>query len=193
MVKGTEGKISAAVRVLRAGGVIVFPTDTAYGIGCDATDSRAVARVFRLKGRERGKAMPMIVSDLHMAKEHFRISDIELRISKRHWPGPLSLVLNAKRGIAPAALIAGTAAVRVPHSRIARSLARRLGRPIIATSANRSGLPPAYSTRQLTVTADYVLNAGALPRRKPSTIARVRPDGTVEVLRAGPVSVASTP
>jgi L-threonylcarbamoyladenylate synthase len=170
-------------------GVIVFPTDTAYGIGCDATDRAAVRRVFAIKGRVRGKALPMIVADLKMAQKFFRISKFEFRISKKYWPGPLSIVLPVRsKKIAKEALYRGTAAVRVPDSRLARALSKKLGAPLIATSANRSGEPARYSVKGLRLPVDAVLDAGALPRRKPSTIVRVQ-GSKIIVLRNGPIKI----
>lgn len=170
-------------------GVVVFPTDTAYALGCDATDPKAVRRIFGIKDREPGKALPMIVADMKMAKKFFLFSAHALRLAKRHWPGPLSIILPVRgKKIARSALSMGTAAVRVPDSKIARGLSRMLGAPIIATSANVSGMPAAYSIRALSLPVKVpIIDAGALPRRKASTIVRIAENGTVEVLRQGPI------
>ncbi len=213
---------------LCAGAVIVYPTDTAYGLGCDATNARAVADIFRVKGRAASKGLPIIAGNLKMAEKFFRMGEAERKMARRYWPGPLSLVLPAKKGIAKAALEKGTAAVRVPASEIARELALLCGRPLAATSANLSGLPACYSIKAFlaqvnrssprplslpsprlgrgggTISSpvrgrggrspgeggqspDLVLDAGALRRRKPSTIVRMLPGGRMEVLRKGPI------
>lgn len=210
---------------LKRGAVIVYPTDTAYGLGCDATNAQAVARIFAIKGRAAAKGLPLIVADVTMAKKFFRLSfprrresnyhgstadqyglDPRLRggdkrilsLTKKHWPGPLSIILPAKGKIAKAALEQGTAAVRVPNSALARQLTKFLGRPLAATSANLSGQPACYSAKAYLKQAkgkllpDFVLDAGALPRRKPSTIVRLGKSGTIEVLRQGPVKLEIT-
>jgi L-threonylcarbamoyladenylate synthase len=186
-------RVDKAARVLRAGGVVVYPTDTAYALGCDATDVAAVRRIFKIKGREKGKPLPMIVADMKMVKKYFRISNPESRISKRYWPGPLSIILPVRgKMIAKSALYKGTAAVRVPDSVIARDLSRRVGAPLIATSANVSGKPAAYSIKSLSLPRRgaggevFVIDAGVLRRRKPSTIVKIERNKIV-VLRKGPI------
>ena len=187
---------------LRAGAVVVYPTDTAYGLGCDATNAKAVAKIFKIKGRDAKKALPMIVTDTKMAKKFFLFATCYVPFAKRHWPGPLSIVLQAKNGIVKAALKKGTAAVRVPDSLIARALSKYLGRPLIATSANVSHQPTCYSVKAYLTQVgrnhapratrhepDIVLDAGALRRRRPSTIVKVKDNGEVEVLRRGPVKI----
>jgi L-threonylcarbamoyladenylate synthase len=211
---------------MRRGAVIVYPTDTAYAIGCDATNAAAVRRIFRIKGRPADKAMPMICADLRMAKKYFLLTAHCSLLTREHWPGPLSVVVKAKKGIAKAALGRGTAAIRVPDSDIARTLSKFLGRPLIATSANLSGRPACYSIgvllRQMAGRTpptpsfskrgskhhpslwkregkegssfpDLVLDAGALPKRRPSTIIKMGSDGSVTVLRRGPISIALRP
>jgi L-threonylcarbamoyladenylate synthase len=228
VIKKPDNKILKEVaNQLKCGAVIVYPTDTAYGLGCDATNTKAVAKIFKIKGRAASKALPLIVADAKMARKFFLLTTHYSLLTKKYWPGPLSIVLKAKRGIAKAALQAGTAAVRVPDSDVARELSRFLGRPLIATSANLSGQPACYSvralTRQFTNPAaalslpsprmgrgggtnpplsgggwpqagrgqcpDVVLDAGVLPRRKPSTIVRLGKSGTIEVLRQGSVKI----
>lgn len=180
---------------LKAGAVLVYPTDTAYGLGCDATNAQAVAKIFKIKGRASAKGLPMIVADAKMAKKFFLLTTNHLSLTTKFWPGPLSIILKAKGMIVKAALEAGTAAVRVPDSAIARQLARFLGRPLTATSANLTGAPTCYSAKAYLKQADadrlpdLVIDAGALPRRKPSTIVRVGKSGTIEVLRKGPVKL----
>ncbi|MEK7665438.1 MAG: L-threonylcarbamoyladenylate synthase [Patescibacteria group bacterium] len=201
-------KIKSAVRVLKSGGVVVFPTETSYGIGCDATNAKAVRRVFEMKGRSNKKGTPLIVSSLAMARRYAVFSPTALALAKKHWPGPLTLVLPigetklVRLPLAKSVLQDSTVALRVSSDPTARALARGLGRPIIATSANRSGEPPAFRILDLPrfgLSSDdggrhretariYILNAGTLPKRKPSTLARVIGD-CVEVLRRGSIKI----
>jgi L-threonylcarbamoyladenylate synthase len=214
MIKSKKIDIKKIAAALKRGAIIVYPTDTAYALGCDATNRRAVAMIFRIKGRNRAKGLPLILADIKMAKIFFRLSTQDSRLATRFWPGPLSIVLKAKKVIAKAVLQKGTAAVRVPASEIARDLSRMLKRPLVATSANISGAPACYSIksflRQFGRTPptpsfqeggktpslgkggsgrvpDLILDAGYLPRRRPSTIVLLDRSGRIEVLRKGPI------
>jgi L-threonylcarbamoyladenylate synthase len=201
---------------IKAGGIIVYPTDTAYAIGCDATNVLSVHKIFEIKGRPKTKAMPIVVADLAMAKKFFVLGTHNSKLATKYWPAPLSIVVKAKKGIAASALFKGTAAIRVPDSKISRTLAKFIGRPLIATSANISGEPLCYSVkaflRQIDVFArsettkqskgdrrvasllamtdiDIILDWGALPRRKPSTIIKVVKNGSTTILRKGSIGL----
>lgn len=185
-----------AVARLRAGDVVVYPTETAYALGADATDRNAVAKVFSLKGRPAGKALPVIVASVAMAERYCRFSEAAERLARRHWPGPLTLVLPARRRRFPSHLLgpSHTVGVRVSARREARALSRELGRPIVATSANVSGDVPAYTVREVerafgaASEVVYFLARGTLRRRRPSTVARLSGDH-LTVLRQGSVRV----
>ena len=196
--KLTPRIIKTVAKQLRDGAVVVYPTDTAYALGCDATNAKAVAKIFKVKGRGAKKALPMIVADIKMAKKFFHLETRHSRLATRYWPGPLSIILKSKTTIAKKALSKGTAAVRVPDSAIARTLSKYAGRPLIATSANISYQPTCYSIRsfteqakQMKIKPDIVLDAGVLRRRRPSTIVKVNDNGEVEVLRKGSVRVSA--
>ncbi len=193
--KNRKSVLEAAAKEIRRGGIVAYPTDTAYGIGADATNARAVAGVFGIKGRDAKKGLPIIVADAGMAKKFFILKTWDSKLAARYWPGPLSIVLPAKSGIARAALERGTAAVRVPDSAVARELSRLAGRPLVATSANPSGAAAAYSARAVrgyfsfkAKAPDLIIDAGALRKRKPSTIVALDGAGELIVLRRGPVS-----
>jgi len=203
IIKNPNNKMLKEVaKQIKRGAVVVYPTDTAYGLGCDATNAKAVAKIFKIKGRDAAKALPIVVADTKMAKKFFKLATRHSQLVTRHWPGPLSIVLQAKNGIVKAALKKGTAAVRVPDSDIARTLSKYLGHPLIATSANISGQPACYSVkayltqigrnhvlRATSYVPDIVLDAGALRRRAPSTIVKVNDKSEVEVLRKGPIKL----
>lgn len=183
-----------AVRILRNGGTVVVPTETSYGIAADACNARAVAAVRRLKGRGE-KPMALIASSTAMVRTHFHMPALAVRLARRHWPGPLTLVLPVRdRALARSGLSRdGAAGVRVPSAALPRALSRALGRPIVATSANRSGAPPAPALAEFVLQfrgkklPDAFLDAGRLPPRMPSTVAAVT-DGRVRILRPGPVT-----
>jgi L-threonylcarbamoyladenylate synthase len=184
--------ITEAVAVLRRGGVVVYPTETAYAIGCDATDAAAVKRIFTLKKREAAKPLPMIVGSAGMASRFARLSAFDRALADAFWPGPLTLAVAAKKKIARGAVSrAGEIALRVSGAAVARELSRQLGRPVVSTSANRSGGTNPYRLadvlRDFGVAPDLVLDGGRLPRRRPSTIVRCSPDGC-GIMRLGAVS-----
>lgn len=169
----TDVMVDAALPHLRAGGVLCYETETSYAIGCDATNARAVRAIFLLKDRERGKPFPLIVASRAMAERWATVTPLAQRLARRCWPGPFTFVLRARRRLGRGVVAQnGTIALRVPAHPIARALARRLGRPIVATSANRSGDPPARSVRAARRAFPDVpiLGSRTLPRRLPSTI-----------------------
>jgi len=189
MKRVSKEHIGEAVEILRAGGVVVFPTETSYGLAADAMNARAVAKVAKLKGRPSEKTFPLIVSSTAMAERYAHLRCLGRRLAKAHWPGPLTLVVEARKNVGLARGIVardGTVALRVSSNETARALARGLGRPIVSTSANRAGEPPAYDALDVTLKADFILDDGRLPRRKPSTIVHVV-QGKIEVLRQGSV------
>jgi len=137
--------IENAVRLLREGGVIVYPTDTVYGLGADAMNESAVKRIFEIKGRERGMAISVAVCDAEMAREYAELNELAERLFVHHMPGALTLVVKNKKlpGILTGG--SGTIGIRMPADEIALGIIRGLGRPITATSANVHGRPPARS------------------------------------------------
>lgn len=180
--------IDGAVRVLRRGGVIAFPTETTYGLGCDPRNAQAMRRIYAIKGREKRKPFLLVASSVAQAGRVADLSRLSPRL-RRYWPGPVTFVLPAKKG-------KGNVAIRVSSSPVVCRLCRAFGHPIVATSANRSGEPDCRSGRAVARAfakrrerPDLILDAGALPRRKPSTVARVHEDGTIEVLRQGAIRI----
>ncbi|MBI4449850.1 threonylcarbamoyl-AMP synthase, partial [Candidatus Uhrbacteria bacterium] len=189
---------------LRAGGLLIYPTETSYAIGCDATNANAVRSILRLKGRERGKPLPLIVASRTMAERYARFTPIARRFARRYWPGPLTIVAASSKLQAPSHRLATgiiapnhTVALRVSSHPIARALSRSLGRPIVSTSANRAGAPSCYSARAALRSLGFrqeharslsVLDLGPLPRRRPSTIVDARGDRLI-VLRQGSIRV----
>lgn len=177
-------ELAPAVEVLRAGGVVAFPTDTFYGLAADPTQPSAVERVFDLKGRAAGEALPLISVSIETVEQFCGTLDPASRtLAREFWPGPLSLILNAPARVAPA--VHGgthTIAIRVPADRVARALAEAFGHPLTATSANRSGHPPARDAAALSAlmaidASLVVIDAGETAGGAPSTIvdARVTP------------------
>ncbi len=136
------GAAPAAARCLEGGGLVAFPTETVYGLGADATNARAVARLYEAKGRPSFNPLIAHVSDLAAARRIADFDDRSLRLAEAFWPGPLTLVLT-KAGGCPVSDLATagleTIAVRVPAHPVAQEILRAFGKPIVAPSANISG------------------------------------------------------
>jgi L-threonylcarbamoyladenylate synthase len=184
--------VEAAAAILRQGGVVAVPTETLYGLAADATSGIAVQRVFEIKRRARDVAIPVIAADRAQVERWVGTLTVAgERLADAFWPGPLTLVVRAAPGL-PRALLGGghTVAVRVSSHPIARALARAVGRPITATSANRSGGEPAARPgdvlRELGAAIDAIVDAGACVGGAPSTIVDVTGD-VPRLVRAGAV------
>lgn len=187
----SKNKLRDAVRVLRAGGVIAFPTETTYGLGCDPRNTPAVRRIFKLKERAPKKPLLLVAASVAQASKVVKLSARE--IIAKHWPGPLTIILPIKRPtkLARGVVMKGEVAIRVSSHPLVQELARRFGFPIVATSANRSDQPAARSARAVHRAfgdkLDLILDSGTLPKRRPSTVIRVKKDGSIEVIRAGAI------
>jgi L-threonylcarbamoyladenylate synthase len=188
-----ETQIQEAIAVLKRGGVVVFPTETAYGLAADARNEKAVARIFEIKGRDEGKSLPLIAANREMVERFAGVPRGLERLASQHWPGPLTLVLPAMGGLAPGVVRDGTIAVRVSSHPVARELSEGLGALVTSTSANRAGKPVCYSVgdvrSQLGDAPDMYLDGGVLQPQPPSTIVGVDDYGYPEVLRQGEVLI----
>jgi L-threonylcarbamoyladenylate synthase len=140
MVDPTDEGIERAADRIRAGGLVVYPTETVYGLGADATDSAAVGRVFEAKGRDRDKPLSMAVPDLPAAAPYVHLTGTERAFCDRFLPGPVTVVVERTDRV-PDELVAGgdRVGLRVPDHEVARRLAAAADRPVTATSANLSG------------------------------------------------------
>ncbi len=184
-------KLQIATDFIRRGKLVVFPTDTSYGLGADVTDVRAVTRIFQLKQRPLHKPIHIVVSSLQMAENYAYVSESALNLANHFLPGPLTLILRKKDTVSD--LLSGgkeTIGIRMPDNLIALALVERAGVPITATSANVSGRPDTYSVKdaldQLGNKVDLYLDIGILPKRLPSTILDLTLDPP-EVCREGPI------
>lgn len=183
--------VQTGISKLRNGGVIAFPTDTLHALAADATNDDAVRRVYQNKGREDGKPLPLLVSDLAMARHVAELTPAASVLAACFWPGGLTIVLRRKAGFDSLALAGGdTVALRAPDHAIARAIIAGLGRPVTGTSANRSGGPdPATADdvrRELGAKVDFVIDGGACPGARPSTIVDCTVDPPI-VLRQGAI------
>jgi L-threonylcarbamoyladenylate synthase len=184
--------LAAAAALLRAGALVAFPTESFYGLGADALDARAVARVFSVKGRPSWKPVLVLVDSLAMAEAvTAELSGGARELMARHWPGALTLVLKAAPHV-PLALTAGTGTigVRMPGHPVALALVRAARLPVTAPSANPSEAPPPVTAeavrRYFEGQVDLILDAGPTAGGTGSTVA----DCTAwppRLLRAGPI------
>ena len=126
-------EISKAVKILKTGGVIVYPTETSYGLGCDATNKKAIKNIYKIKKRAKGKPLTVIVSSIRMAKRYAIIKKKQEKMLKKKYT---TFIFPMKK---PMALRKDTVALRISSDNIARNLSRKLGKPVVSTSANLSG------------------------------------------------------
>ncbi len=189
-----EAGVNAAAELLRAGGLVAFPTETVYGLGADATDPRAVAGIYRAKGRPSFNPLIAHVADRAMARREGRFDAIAERLAEAFWPGPLTMVLPLADqaqvcDLARAGL--DSVGLRMPADRTAQALLAAAGRPVAAPSANLSGhVSPATAAHvlaDLDGRIDAVLDGGACLVGVESTIVALL-DGTPRLLRPGGVS-----
>jgi L-threonylcarbamoyladenylate synthase len=183
--------LAKAVGVLRAGGVVAYPTDTLYGLAVDPQRSDAAERLYAAKGRDPSVAVPLIASSIEQAQMVALFGERELRLARGFWPGPLTIVMPARPVISTSILGGGTTvALRVPSHAVARALCEAFGFPLTATSANRSGHPPAASAADVVTSlatgVDLLIDAGPVKGGPPSTIVEIEASGA-RLVRSGAV------
>ena len=177
-----------SAQALREGGVIVYPTDTIYGLGCDITVKAGLERIRRVKGTNAKKPMSFVCSDLNDISRYARVSNFAYRILKRCLPGAYTFVLPAtKETPRMAQSRQKTVGIRIPDHPVPLALVKELGNPIISTSANRTAqevlTDPVDLEEEFGPTVDIILECGQLPVQ-PSTVVSLVGD-RVEVLRQG--------
>ena len=180
--------VDRAVEVLKRDGVIVYPTDTIYGLGCDVTSKAAVERIRRIKGRDANKPMSFVCSDLVQVSRYGHVSNFAHRILKRFLPGPYTFVLTATKET-PRVFQSKqkTVGIRIPDHPVPLALVEQLGNPVVSTSANESDeevvTNPADLEQIFGHRVDLIMECGTLPVLASSVISLV--DDTVAILREG--------
>ena len=187
--EGFEQDLVKALSIVKSGGVILYPTDTIWGIGCDATDEKAVGRIFSIKNREDGKALISLVDSLDTLKKWIvniptqAIAEIEATNE------PLTIIFDSPRGIASNLLAPdGSAAFRITSNPYAKELCRRLSKPLVSTSANISQTPAPADFKEISPdildSVDYIVEFGREDRGgKPSKILKISDQGLIERIR----------
>jgi len=190
---GMSEALEKAAGTLKGGGVIAYPTETFYGLGVKFDSRAALENLFRLKGRSRNKALPLIIGEKRMlGLIASSVTESAEKLIEKFWPGPLTLLLPAKSTISGLLTAkSGKIAVRIPGESFALDLALSLKFPITATSANISGMPPAANIDDVISyfgdAIDLIIDCGKTPGGEPSTI--VDASGVkARILRAGAIS-----
>ncbi|MEZ5843121.1 MAG: L-threonylcarbamoyladenylate synthase [Hyphomicrobiaceae bacterium] len=190
----SDTAIAEAGRIIRAGGLVAFPTETVYGLGADATNARAVAGIYAAKGRPSFNPLIVHVADVTAARAFADMTSRAERLAAAFWPGPLTLVLVRRAGAGIADIVTAgldTVAVRVPSSDIAHRLLVEAGAPVAAPSANRSGHVSAteagHVASDLGAMVDLIIDGGPTRHGLESTIVDVAGAGAV-LLRPGAVT-----
>jgi len=177
IAKPSPDMLEHAAHIIRAGGLVAFPTETVYGLGADARSGEAVARIFEAKGRPRFNPLIVHVGDISQAEIYAEFAQNARRIAEVFWPGPLTLVLRRRPDAALADLVSAglpTVALRVPSHPVARALIEAAGVPIAAPSANASGRVSATTARHVAAdfgdSIDFILDGGPSMEGVESTI-----------------------
>ncbi len=188
----TRQALEPAVEVLRASGVLAYPTETVYGLGADAFSESAVQRIYDIKGRGLKKAVSVMVADMGMVGELVdNIDERVRRVIDTFWPGPLTIVLRAGKR-APARIVSdeGKIGIRFPDHKLSRDLVALLGRAITSTSANLSGKPAPAEANEVADSLgdkiDHLIDGGACTFGVPSTVIDVT-GNEIKLLRPGAI------
>jgi len=180
--------VKRVVECLKQGGVIAYPTDTIYGLGCDIFNKKGVKKIYQIKQRDPRKPFSFICADLSDVSNYAQVSNFAFKIMKRYLPGPYTFVLEASR-VVPDLLTTRqkTVGIRIPDNAIALSIVRELGHPIVTTSVNISGeeshCDPAVIEQQVGKQLDLVVDGGNLLGEQSTVISLI--DDKVEILRQG--------
>ena len=185
----SQKDIKQAVNILKNGNVIIYPTDTIYGLGCDIFNKKAIETIYQIKKRERRKPMSIICSDLKQVSEYAKISNLAYGIMKKVLPGPYTFVLKASPNT-PKSFISKnkTVGIRIPDSQICLELVKALGNPIITTSVNISSQEPYNEPPDIIKNADpkvaLFIDAGSLAN-EPSSVIDLSDENNPQILREG--------
>lgn len=183
--------LKKALEVLESGGSILYPTDTIWGMGCDATNARAISKIYKIKFRKMEKSLILLANSIEMIRDYVeKVPDIAVELIDSY-KGPLTLIYDNARNL-PKNLIPdnGTIAIRIPKHEFCLHLINQLGKPITSTSANLSGdvTPISFSRIQKSIidSVDYVCKTdqGIFQTAKPSTIIKVSEDGNMQIIRS---------
>ncbi len=186
-----QTEIINTLKILESGGTILYPTDTVWGIGCDATNNKAVAKIFKIKNRKEQKSLIILLDSIDEISKYVRHFPLQVKDLIHHYHKPLTVVFPDAKNLAKN-LIAkdGTIAIRVVKHPFCKKLIKEFGKPLVSTSANLSGNPTPNLFRDISTIlkkkVNYVVNLeqDSLNPASPSTIIKVDTTGNYEILRA---------
>ena len=196
-LKNTENydKLDKIAEVLKNGGIVAFPTETVYGIGADCLNEEAIKKLYRVKKRPLDNPISLLVSNVDMIENVVeKVNDVEYKLIKAFFPGPLTLVIKKKKIISNI-LTANleNVGIRMPNNEIAIRLIEYLNMPIATTSANISGNPSGTSVedviQEFGEKIDYYIDGGKSKIGKGSTVAQVMEDGSINIIREGSITL----
>jgi len=188
--------IKEAIKVLKDGGLVVYPTDTCYGLGADALNPRAIDKIIKFKGSRKGKPISIAVASQKMAANYIKTNPTAKNIFQNLLPGPITVVCQGKHKVDPRLESSlGTLGIRIPNHSLAQAIIKDFGRPITATSANTSGKKTPYQINDIIKNIspskrsliDLIINAGQLPANPPSVVVDTSLDQP-SLLRQGKIS-----
>lgn len=180
--------IKKAVEILQQGGIIIYPTDTVYGLGCDLFNKKGIERIYDIKKRDRKQPLSFICADLKDISQYAQVSDFSYKVMKKLLPGPYTFILKASR-LVPKMIIPKrqTTGIRVPDNPICQALISELGRPIISTSVKDDQgeimTHPEEIEKKFRHVADIVIDGGISSTIPSSVLSLV--DDVVEIIRVG--------
>jgi len=186
--------IRKAVDILRQGGIIIYPTDTVYGLGCDLSNKKGIERIYELKRRNRKQPLSFICSDLKHISQYAKVTDYAYKTMKRLLPGPYTFILEASR-LVPKIILPkrSTTGIRVPDNQICLDLIKELGQPIISTSvktADGEDLGTPYEIEEhFGRMVDLIIDGGIIIPEPSSVISLV--DDNIEIIRNGTGDVSA--
>lgn len=187
--------IKPASNIIKSGGIGIFPTDTVYGIGCNALNEAAITNLFNAKKRKLSKPINVLISNINMVELlATNISNIEYKLMKAFWPGPFTIILNKKSSVSSTLTAClNTIGLRIPNNKICLDLIKETNLPIATSSANISGTIPAIEIdknikKSFCGNIDFILDDGKLECGIPSTIVSVC-NNYIKILRNGPINI----
>jgi L-threonylcarbamoyladenylate synthase len=190
-----DNQIKQAIKILNEGGIIIFPTDTAFGIGCRLDNEKAIKKLFEIRKRQENQAMPVLVSSVEMAQKYLLPIPVGVKekLMDRFWPGGLTIILPCKKDVVPNLVRGGggTLGVRVPDNKVILRIIESIGVPVLGPSANFGGEKTPYDildvNKKLIRMVDFVLQ-GEVKYKVASTVIDCSNDSWA-VLREGAIKI----
>ena len=189
LIQKNKKNIKEIVTALKNGAVLILPTDTIYGLVCDAVNDQSVKKIFKIKNRAKQKSLPIFVSGIKQAKKFATINKNQEAFLKENWPGAMTVILKAKKGLSSLVYKNYTIGLRAPNYEFLSLILKEFKKPLAQTSANVSGLMATTKIKEVLeqfdqrdIQPDIVIDAGDLPKSQPSTIIDITGD-KIKILR----------